>query len=146
MRARRGPQATVVALALSSLLTAGCGAEATPAPSTEETQGIHAKGLLEQIPPDSPEFVESGLEKATDGVHARSTLTQDRTYKLSVVCVGTGSVQLTIGEETRPQPVSCNGATANHPVHNPPQELSIDVTAASGATGMIAWQLTALPS
>ncbi|MFD8288810.1 hypothetical protein ACFV2B_11385 [Streptomyces lavendulae] len=97
MRGRRGPQATVVALALTSLLTAGCGAEATPAPSTEETQGIHAKGLLEQIPPDSPEFVESGLEKVTDGVHARSTLTQDRTYKLSVVCVGTGSVQLTIG-------------------------------------------------
>ncbi|MGW1643099.1 hypothetical protein [Streptomyces lavendulae] len=65
-----------MALALTSLLTAGCGAEATPAPSTEETQGIHAKGLLEQIPPDSPEFVESGLEKVTDGVHARSTLTQ----------------------------------------------------------------------
>ncbi|MEW1635257.1 hypothetical protein AB0469_14370 [Streptomyces sp. NPDC093801] len=67
-----------MALALTSFLTAGCGAGVTPASAAEEPREIRAKGLLEQVPPDSPEFVESGLERLRDGVHARSTLTQDR--------------------------------------------------------------------
>lgn len=77
-RRPRSPLTTVVALALTSFLTAGCGAGVTPASAAEEPREIRAKGLLEQVPPDSPEFVESGLERLRDGVHARSTLTQDR--------------------------------------------------------------------
>lgn len=146
MRARRGPLTAAVALALTSFLTAGCSGETASAPAGEEAQGIRAKGLLEKVAPDSPEFVESGLERVPEGVHARSALTKGKTYKVSVACVGTGTVELTIGENGHPQPVPCDGATATRPIQDPPEELPIDITAASGATGMVAWQITAVSS
>ncbi|MFD5411585.1 hypothetical protein [Streptomyces nojiriensis] len=151
-----------VALALVSFLAAGCSSgSATPpgAPSapetgkpagagspsggTEEAQGGRAKAVLDEIPPDGPEFVESGLERVPDGVHTRSSLMEGR--KVSVACVGTGTVKSVIGEQA-PQPVPCDGTSATRRVQNSPAQLPINIAAASDATGMIAWQITALSS
>ncbi|WP_327739868.1 hypothetical protein OG749_44455 [Streptomyces nojiriensis] len=89
--------------------------------------------------------MESGLERVPDGVHTCSSLMEGRTYKVSVACVGTGTVKLVIGEQA-PQPVPCDGTSATQRVQNSPAQLPINIAAASDATGMIAWQITALSS
>ncbi|MFD7786144.1 hypothetical protein ACFV4Q_24085 [Streptomyces nojiriensis] len=101
--------------------------------------------MLDKIPPNGSEFVESGLERVPAGVHTRSSLMEGRTYKVSVACVGTGTVKLVIGEQA-PQPVPCDGTSATRRVQNSPAQLPINIAAASDATGMIAWRITALSS
>ncbi|EFL19365.1 predicted protein [Streptomyces sp. C] len=146
LRAGRGPLTAVVALACSSFLAAGCSGPTPSGSASEEAQGVRAQGLLEKVAPDAPEFVESGLERVADGVHARSALAGGRTYKVSVACVGTGTVELTIGDKAPPQAVPCDGVRSSRPVQDPPDVLPVDITAAAGATGMVAWQITAVPS
>ncbi|WP_345497413.1 hypothetical protein [Streptomyces racemochromogenes] len=101
---------------------------------------------MEKVASDSPEFVESGLERVADGVHARSALARGRIYKVSVACVGAGTVELTIGDEGPPQAVPCDGVRASRPVQDLPDVLPVDITAAAGATGMVARQITAVSS
>ena len=97
--------------------------------------------------PDDPEFVESGLERVADGVHALSPLTKGKAYKVSVACVGTGSVAFLTGREGRKaETVACDGVPEVRRVENAPERLPLDVTGKPGATGMVAWQITSLPS
>ncbi|MEU8619779.1 hypothetical protein [Streptomyces sp. NPDC048623] len=150
------------ALALASFLATGCSSEsttppsapspsatgkptATPSPSGEDekAQGSRAKAVLETISPDDPKFVESGLERVPDGVHTRSSLKKGKAYKVSVACVGTGTVNLVIDGKPS-QSISCDGTSASQRVQNSPTELPIDITATPGATGMVAWQVTAV--
>ncbi|MFJ5636700.1 hypothetical protein ACIQF5_29220 [Streptomyces goshikiensis] len=111
----------------------------------EEARGARARAALDTIPPDDAEFVESGLELVSDGVHTRSSLIKGKPYKVSAVCVGTGTVSLVIGER-EPQSIACDGVSVSRRVQNAPEELPIEITAASGSSGMIAWQITAVPS
>lgn len=164
VRVPRSTLTAAAALALASFLTVGCGSGSAPpadtpwavtpvdpagAPSSavesEEARGNRAKGLLEKIDPDAPEFVASGLERVPDGVHARSSLTKGETYRISVACVGTGTVVMEI-ERKDPQSIPCDGVLVSRQVQNSPQELPIDITSGSGATGMVAWQITAVSS
>lgn len=153
----------VAALSLVALLTAGCtggGASPSGTPSasatgkptgepaaassaegkTEDDQGKRAKAALDTVSPDDPEFVESGLERVRDGVHHLSPLKKGKAYRLSVVCVGTGSVQVAVGDKA-PRSVPCDGVPEGQRVENAPASLPIDISAASGATGMVAWQI-----
>ncbi|MFJ4336996.1 hypothetical protein [Streptomyces sp. NPDC088915] len=152
--------AVAAALALAPFLATGCSGEGTAPPSTpspsatgrptatpsppgeEEAQGSRAKAVLETISPDDPKFVESGLERVRDGVHTRSSLKKGKAYEVSVACVGTGTVNLVIGGNPA-QSISCDGTSASRRVQNSPAELPIDITATPGATGMVAWQITA---
>lgn len=62
-----------------------------------------------------------------------------------MACVGTGTVDVSLGEKT-PRSMPCNGFPTAHYVENAPAYLPIDITAAAGATGMVAWQVVSLPS
>lgn len=159
----RKPLTAGATLVLVSLLAAGCTDGATPSgtPSasatgkptatqspqgeSEEDQGKRAKAALEIVSPDEPEFVESGLERVRDGVHSLSPLKKGKAYKLSVACVGTGAVKVVIADKP-PQSVPCDGVPAGRRVENAPTQLPIDISAAAGATGMIAWQIISVPS
>lgn len=154
----RKSMAAAATLALISFLASGCSSQSTTPPGTpssgkpattsspsgedEEAQGSRAKAVLETISPDDPKFVESGLERVSDGVHARSSLKKGAAYEVSVACVGTGTVSLVIGGKA-PQPIACDGTSASQRVQNSPAELPIDITATPGATGMVAWRITA---
>lgn len=119
----------------------------SPRAESEEAQGNRAKAALE--PPsrtdEDPDFVESGLERAQDGVHSLSPVKKGKTYRISVACVGTGTVKVTLADKPR-QPVACNGVPATHHIENAPAHLPIDITATSGATGMVAWRVASVPS
>lgn len=163
MTALRKPLTAIVTLALVSLLAAGCtdGATSSGTPSEsatgkptstqsppgegEEGQGKRAKAALETVSPDDPEFVESGLERVREGVHNLSPLKKGKAYKVSVACVGSGSVKVVVADKA-PQSVPCDGVPAGRRVENAPAELPIDITTTAGATGMVAWQIVSLPS
>ncbi|MHA4776642.1 hypothetical protein L1085_019365 [Streptomyces sp. MSC1_001] len=117
----------------------------TPSPRGEEEQGRRAEAALETGWPDDPEFVESGLERVRDGVHHLSPLTPGRTYRLSVVCVGTGTVKVVVADKD-PRTVPCDGVPAARRVEKAPERLPIDITPATGATGMVAWRIVSLPT
>ncbi|MER5963324.1 hypothetical protein [Streptomyces sp. NPDC002057] len=111
----------------------------------EEEQGKRAKSALETGSPDDPEFVESGLERVREGVHSLSPLKRGKAYKLSVACVGTGTVKVVIADRA-PRSVPCDGVPAGQRVEDAPSRLPIDITAEAGATGMVAWQIISLQS
>ncbi|WP_406054407.1 hypothetical protein OG462_03765 [Streptomyces sp. NBC_01077] len=163
MTALRKPLTAIVPLALCSLLAAGCTDGATPSgnPSesatgkptatqspqgeSEEDLGKRAKAALETVSPDDPEFVASGLERVREGMHTVSPLKKRGAYKVSVVCVGTGTVKVSIADKA-PQSVPCDGVSAGQRVENAPAQLPVHIAAVAGATGMVAWQITSLPS
>ncbi|MFH8729781.1 hypothetical protein [Streptomyces termitum] len=163
MTGPRRPLTTAAALALVLLPVAGCSDGTTPsAPSPtsatakptgtpspsgggEEEQGKRAKAALETVSPDDPEFVESGLERVSDGVHGISPLGKGKSYKISVACVGTGTLKVAIADKT-PLSVPCDGVPFHQRVDHSPARLPLDITAASGATGMVAWQIVSVSS
>ncbi|MFJ2060720.1 hypothetical protein ACIOMM_33015 [Streptomyces sp. NPDC087908] len=159
--ALRGRLAVAAGLALASLLATGCSDTTTPSPTpsgtgkptgtqspsadSEDDQGKRAKAALETVSPDDPEFVESGLERVSEGVHNLSPLKKGKAYKVSVACVGTGTVKVVIADKA-PQSVPCDGVPTGQRIENSPAQLPIDITAASRATGMVAWQIVSIPS
>ncbi|MEU2547327.1 hypothetical protein ABZ618_18145 [Streptomyces roseolus] len=166
MRLRR-PVAVAVPLALVPLLLAGC-SEAprspdatTPAPvapagepAPEETvadtdtdtdtdaketeQGERAQEALGLY--DDEDYVEFGLERVANGAHVRAVLERGEPYRLSVACVGTGAVKVTVGEPA-PLSVACDGVPVRHRVGSAPAELPVGITGAAGAAGMVAWRI-----
>ncbi|MFF3990208.1 hypothetical protein ACFY0B_37250 [Streptomyces sp. NPDC001797] len=87
-------------------------------------------------------MVEAGAERVTDGVHTEPTLSQGKTYKLNLVCVGSGSAQLTFSPaSTGPKTeVPCDQSVVQQRItaHKP---VRIDVDGVKGSTGVIAWQI-----
>ncbi|MEU4102265.1 hypothetical protein [Streptomyces tanashiensis] len=45
-----------------------------------------------------------------------------------------------------PESVPCDGIPTGRRVENAPERLRIDIDAATGATGMVAWQIDSVPS
>ncbi|MEU0433936.1 hypothetical protein ABZ153_20285 [Streptomyces sp. NPDC006290] len=111
--------------------------------SSEEKLTEQAKAALAAV--HSGKMVEAGVERVNDGIHTEPTLSEGKTYRLNLVCFGSGSAQLTFvpasaGTETRvpcDQSVVQQRITMHKPVH-------IDVDGAKGSTGMIAWQIDAI--
>ncbi|WP_282694886.1 hypothetical protein [Streptomyces sp. CC208A] len=156
MRLRR-PLTLAVPLALASLLAAGCGEtsrpadvpvesipepaeERTTAGDDEEAQREQAREAVGAAGVGDPEFVESGVERVTDGAHVRAALNQGEAYQVSVACVGTGTVKVVVAARA-PRTVSCDGTAAWELVENAPAELPVEITGAAGATGMVAWRI-----
>ncbi len=114
-----------------------------PLGESEEEQGNRARAVLETVGADGPGFVESGLERVRDGLHHRSSLVKGEDYEVSVVCVGTGSVRVVV-DRGDAQVVACDGVSVRRGVESAPAELSVDVTAEAGATGMVAWRVVSV--
>jgi hypothetical protein len=106
-------------------------------PSEEKLSG-QAKAALAAV--RSGAMVESGVERVADGIHTEPDLPQGRTYRLDVVCVGTGTAQVTFtpasaGAKTT---VPCDQSVVQRRITGR-ESLHIDVDGAKGATGVLAW-------
>ncbi|MEU1035325.1 hypothetical protein ABZ402_42890 [Streptomyces mirabilis] len=121
------------------------------APSTSATAtGPSEKKVTEQaqaalVAVQSGKFFASGAERVTDGVHTETILTEGKNYKLNLVCIGSGSAQLSFtpastGSEAA---IPCDQALVQQRLtgHG---SVRINVDGAKGATGVIAWQVDAV--
>lgn len=78
----------------------------------------------------------------TDGIHTEPTLTEGKSYRLNLICVGTGSARVKFtptvsGAKTM---VACDASVVQQRI-TAPKSIRIDVDGAEGATGVIAWQI-----
>jgi hypothetical protein len=121
---------------------AASGSRAAPGSSEKKLteQALAALGAVH-----SGKMVEAGSERVIDGIHTEPSLSEGRTYRLNLVCVGNGSVRLTFtpastGTDTKvpcDQSVVQQRITAHKPVH-------VDVDGAKGSTGVLAWRIDAI--
>ena len=88
-------------------------------------------------------MVEAGAERVTDGIHTQPTLSQGKTYKLNLVCMGSGNAHLTLTPaDTGPKAdVPCDQSVVQQRITAHKLPVRIDVEGAKGSTGVIAWQI-----
>ncbi|MFJ6832499.1 hypothetical protein [Streptomyces sp. NPDC091209] len=108
--------------------------------SSEKKLAEQARAVLAAVP--GGQMIEAGAERVDDGVHTEPTLSEGKTYRLDLVCLGSGSARLTFvpadtGTETK---VPCDRSVVQQriTVHKP---VHIDVDGAEGSTGVIAWRI-----
>ncbi|MFE5890777.1 hypothetical protein ACFQ6E_17800 [Streptomyces sp. NPDC056462] len=117
-----------------------------PRPATEPSE----KALTEQAQAalaavHNGAMVEAGVERVIDGVHTEPGLERGKTYRLNLVCAGSGSAQLEFmpasgGAGTT---VPCDESVVQQRI-TADKLVRINVEGAKGATGVIAWQIDAL--
>ncbi|MFJ3224285.1 hypothetical protein ACIPJS_13065 [Streptomyces sp. NPDC086783] len=81
----------------------------------------------------------------TDGVHTEPGLSVGKTYRLNVVCVGSGSARMAFSP-TNAGPatmVPCDRSVVQRRLPGK-KLLRVNIDAAKGATGVIAWQIDAI--
>ncbi|MGW1888888.1 hypothetical protein ACWCP6_01310 [Streptomyces sp. NPDC002004] len=119
---------------------------ATPTPTLDEKRlGRQAEEALgtETVDDSDPLFVESGLERVSDGIHTESTTTRGKSYELAVVCTGRGKISLSVALKTPVHRVMpCDGVPVSQRMSNAPGGVRIDTGATPGTAGMIAWRIT----
>lgn len=97
---------------------------------------------LELIDDSDPLFVESGLERVSDGIHTHPKLPPGVSYELAVVCSGKGEVRLSVRAERRTsRSVSCDGVPTVQRTVGLRSRLEIDTTGLRGASGMVGWRV-----
>ncbi|MFD9004766.1 hypothetical protein ACFV0T_28040 [Streptomyces sp. NPDC059582] len=89
-------------------------------------------------------LVEAGTERVSDGIHTEPGLNQGKTYRLNLICVGSGSAQVKFtptitGAETA---IPCDQSLVQQRI-TALKSVRIDVDGADGSTGVIGWQLDA---
>ncbi|MDQ8706858.1 hypothetical protein RCO28_30960 [Streptomyces sp. LHD-70] len=164
MTLRSRPARTGIALsigALCAVVLAGCtegsknsGSPAEKPPPTssssklpskpDEKLGKQAEAALDTVTIDDPEFVESGLETLSDGVHAESLLTRGKSYQLGVSCAGSGTAELSVHIKGKPvvRRIECDGTATYERITEASIRLGIDVEGEPGASGMVAWRIS----
>ncbi|RSO10019.1 hypothetical protein DMH26_00280 [Streptomyces sp. WAC 05379] len=86
--------------------------------------------------------MEAGAERVTDGIHTEPTLSKGKTYKLNLMCVGSGSGQLSFAPESAGEKtaVPCDQSVVQQRItYDGPVRINVD--AVKGASGVIAWQI-----
>lgn len=111
--------------------------------SSEKKLTEQAQAALAAV--HSGKMVEAGVERVNDGIHTEPTLSEGKTYKLNLVCFGSGDAQLTFvpasaGKETK---IPCDRSVVQQRI-TMHKWVHIDVDGAKGSTGMIAWQIDAI--
>ncbi|MET9910424.1 hypothetical protein ABZZ74_27095 [Streptomyces sp. NPDC006476] len=88
-------------------------------------------------------MVEAGAERVTDGIHTEPTLSQGKTYKLNLMCIGSGNARLTFTPaSTGPKAdVPCDQSVVQQRITAHKMPVHIDVDGVKGSTGVIAWQI-----
>jgi len=144
-----------VAVLLSTACTAGgegdgpVGSSVPPAPSASRTADEkklteQAKAALDGVRGGT--VFAAGLERAAEGFHNETTVTRGKSYRLSVVCVGSGSARLgfTPARYGAGTTVPCDRSVVQRRITGLSEALRIDVDGAEGATGVIAWEIDAV--
>ncbi|MEV8595118.1 hypothetical protein [Streptomyces sp. NPDC052012] len=158
---RRG--AALLVSILCTALIAGCssGSEDTgnpskdPEPSPSSSATAEQGKLLEKqveralgigaTDGEGDLFVESGLERVSDGIHTNSVLTKGGSYTLSIACSGAGEVRLTVmGRSPVRQTVACDSVPARHRITDAPAQIKIDAEGLAGSSGMVGWRIDEL--
>jgi hypothetical protein len=158
---RRG--ATILVPILSAAFIVGCSSDSEdkggpskdPKPSTSssetsdqmkvlEKQAVEALGIGEADEVGDL-FVESGLERASDGIHTRSVLSNGKSYTLAVVCSGAGKVRLTVTmKHPARQTVACDSVPVRQRITDAPAQIEIDVDGLAGSSGIVGWRIDEL--
>ncbi|MEU1273855.1 hypothetical protein [Streptomyces sp. NPDC005799] len=88
-------------------------------------------------------MIEAGAERVTDGIHTEPTLSQGKSYKLNLVCIGSGNARLTFTPaSTGPKAdVPCDQSVVQQRITAHKMPVRIDVDGVKGSTGVIAWQI-----
>ncbi|MFF3414900.1 hypothetical protein ACFYW9_09400 [Streptomyces sp. NPDC002698] len=118
------------------------------APSASRTAtGSSEKKLTEQVQAalasvHSGTMVEAGVERVGDGIHTEPNLSKGKTYRLNLVCSGSGSAKLTFvpASAGTASTVPCDQSVVQQRI-TMHKGVHIDVNGAKGSTGMIAWQI-----
>ncbi|GAA3078735.1 hypothetical protein GCM10010448_70400 [Streptomyces glomeratus] len=126
----------------SSQSSAPSNSAATTGPS-EKKVTEQAQAALAAV--HSGRFFAAGAERVTDGVHTETVLSKGKNYKFNLVCVGSGSAQLSFtpastGPKVR---VPCDQSLVQRRITGD-GPVRINVDGARGATGVIAWQVDAI--
>ncbi|MGW4728881.1 hypothetical protein ACWEQC_06820 [Streptomyces shenzhenensis] len=88
-------------------------------------------------------MVEAGAERVSDGIHTEPTLSEGKTYRLNLVCFGSGSASLTLAPESKETPVPCDQSVIQQRIMAD-KPVRIDVNGTKGSSGVIAWQIDAI--
>ncbi|WP_460067932.1 hypothetical protein [Streptomyces sp. YKOK-I1] len=144
---------------LSVLMITGCsgsandegkGADSSPSTTPSSTQTAaetsekqltkQAQAALAAV--QGGTLVEAGAERVGDGIHTEPELTSGKAYKLSLVCVGTGSAQLTFSPTSagKKATVPCDRSVVQQRI-TADKAVRIDVDGTEGSIGVIAWQI-----
>ncbi|MEU1913572.1 hypothetical protein [Streptomyces massasporeus] len=158
---RRG--ATLLVPILSAAFLVGCSGESedkggpsrNPKPSASpsaasdqgkvlENRAEEALGIAE-IDELGDLFVQSGLERVSDGIHHRPVLSSRKSYTLAVVCSGAGEVRLTVTMK-RPerQTVACDTVPVRQRIADVTSQIEIDVDGLAGSSGIVGWRIDEL--
>lgn len=158
---RRG--ATLLVPILSAAFLVGCSGESednggpskNPKPSASpsatsdqrkvlEKRAEEALGIVE-IDELGELFVQSGLERVSDGIHHRPVLVSGKSYTLAVVCSGAGEVRLTVTMK-RPerQTVECDSVPVRQRIADVTAQIEIDVDGLAGSSGIVGWRIDEL--
>ncbi|MFJ8791373.1 hypothetical protein [Streptomyces sp. NPDC102462] len=129
----------------------------TSAGPSEQQLADRAQAALAAFP--DGEMVAAGSERVSDGIHTEPALSAGRTYRLSLICFGSGSARLamtpanttastvapesTQTPESAQTPVPCDQSVVQQriTVHKP---VRIDVNSTKGSSGGIAWRIDAV--
>ncbi|MFF4750494.1 hypothetical protein ACWD5R_37535 [Streptomyces sp. NPDC002514] len=115
-------------------------ASRTTAGPSEQKLTEQAQAALAAV--QDGKMVEAGAERVSDGIHTEPTLSEGRTYRLNLVCFGSGSANLTVTPESEETPVPCDRSVVQQRITvNKP--IRIDVNGTKGSSGVIAWQIDA---
>lgn len=116
-------------------------------PQIAETQPekkltAQAESALNTTSTNDTSTAASGVERVSDGVHTQPGLTPGATYKLTVVCAGSGAavIEFTPPDAGPKKPVPCDQSLVFTRL-TAEKELRLDVRGERGATGMIAWRI-----
>lgn len=123
----------------------------SPTPSvSQSTTGPSEKKLTEQAQAalaavHNGTMVEAGAERVADGIHTEPNLSEGKSYRLNLVCFGSGSAQLTFtpGSAGTKTTVPCDQSVVQQRI-TARKLIRIDVDGAKEATGVIAWQIDAI--
>ncbi|MEU2558618.1 hypothetical protein ABZ626_04640 [Streptomyces longispororuber] len=117
----------------------------TAAPDRDERKlGQRVREALgtETIDDRDPLFVEAGVERVGDGIHARPELAPGAEYEVVVACAGKGRIRLSIGGEPTRRGVRCDGVPTTRRASGSRQAIEIDATGEAGAAGMVGWRVS----
>ncbi|WP_158771757.1 hypothetical protein [Streptomyces sp. NRRL S-340] len=157
-------QLTVGAALVSGLLLAGCSSShehassrtthTTPSPSASSTAPsqqaaeqrliAQAQSVLNSTAADEKgKFVASGAERVRDGLHTQLGLSKGLQYRVAVICVGSGDVEVSFdpAEGTKPKTIPCDRSMEMVRFPGSP-DLLLEVSGKSNATGAIAWRVS----
>ncbi|MGW3954098.1 hypothetical protein ACWEKM_24965 [Streptomyces sp. NPDC004752] len=116
-------------------------ASQTPTGPSEQQLTEQAQAALAAV--HDGEMFAAGVERVSDGIHTEPTLSKGKTYRLNLVCFGSGSARLTVTPESRETPVPCDQSLTQQRI-TADKQVRIDVNGTKGSSGVIAWQIDAI--